>query len=98
MESGPRRRRVELTDQWEQIELLCGWTEQEDAPVSRDLPPAEAPKSTSGRMSSKSLARTLCRRAARSSGEFCQACCVVGACLCQVVQDRIQTSVLSHEL
>jgi hypothetical protein len=37
-------------------------------------------------------------RCARSSGESCQACCVVGVCLCQVIQDRIQTSVLSHEL
>ena len=25
MESRPRRRRVEPTDEWEQIELLCGW-------------------------------------------------------------------------
>jgi hypothetical protein len=35
---------------------------------------------------------------ARSSGEFCQACCVVEACLCRVIQDRIQTSALSHAL
>jgi hypothetical protein len=30
MESSQRRRRVEPTDEWEQIELLCGWPEQRD--------------------------------------------------------------------
>ena len=28
MESSRRRRRVEPTDEWEQIELLCGWPER----------------------------------------------------------------------
>jgi hypothetical protein len=30
MGSNRRRRRVEPTDDWEQIELLCGWAEQRD--------------------------------------------------------------------
>ena len=30
MTSRPRRRRVEPTDEWEQIELLCEWPEQRD--------------------------------------------------------------------
>jgi hypothetical protein len=27
---GKRRRRVEPTDDWEQLELLCGWVEQRE--------------------------------------------------------------------
>jgi hypothetical protein len=38
MESRPRlRRRVEPTDGWEQIELLCGWPEQRDYELIRPL-------------------------------------------------------------
>ena len=35
--SRPRRRRVEPTDEWEQIELLCGWPEQRDYELIRPL-------------------------------------------------------------
>ena len=35
MASGPRRRRVEPTDQWEQIELLHGWPEQREHELIR---------------------------------------------------------------
>ena len=37
MTSRPRRRRVEPTDGWEQIELLCGWPEQRDYELIRPL-------------------------------------------------------------
>jgi hypothetical protein len=38
VESSPRlRRRVEPTDEWEQIELLCGWPEQRDYELIRPL-------------------------------------------------------------
>ncbi len=37
MKSRPRRRRVEQTDEWEQIELLCGWPEQRDYELIRPL-------------------------------------------------------------
>jgi hypothetical protein len=37
MPSGPRRRRVEPTDEWEQIELLCAWPEQRDYELIRPL-------------------------------------------------------------
>ena len=37
MTSRPRRRRVEPTDEWEQIELLCGWPEQRDYELIRPL-------------------------------------------------------------
>jgi hypothetical protein len=37
MMSRPRRRRVEPTDEWEQIELLCGWPEQRDYELIRPL-------------------------------------------------------------
>jgi hypothetical protein len=34
---GRWRRRVEPTDEWEQIELLCGWPEQRDYELIRPL-------------------------------------------------------------
>jgi len=37
MESSQRRRRVEPTDEWEQIELLCGWPEQRDYELIRPM-------------------------------------------------------------
>jgi hypothetical protein len=37
MESSQRRRRVEPTDEWEQVELLCGWPEQRDYELIRPL-------------------------------------------------------------
>jgi hypothetical protein len=39
MGSNRRRRRVEPTDDWEQIELLCGWAEQRDYELIRPLVP-----------------------------------------------------------
>jgi hypothetical protein len=37
MESSQRRRSVEPTDEWEQIELLCGWPEQRDYELIRPM-------------------------------------------------------------
>ena len=37
MASGPRRRRVEPTERWEQIELLCAWPEQREYELIRPL-------------------------------------------------------------
>jgi hypothetical protein len=37
MTSRPRRWRVEPTDEWEQVELLCGWPEQRDYELIRPL-------------------------------------------------------------
>ena len=37
MASESRRRRVEPTDEWEQVELLCAWPEQRDYELIRPL-------------------------------------------------------------
>jgi hypothetical protein len=37
MESSQRRRSVEPTDEWEQIEPLCGWPEQRDYELIRPM-------------------------------------------------------------
>src|SRR5215216_3408412 len=70
MESRPRlRRRVEPTDEWEQIELLCGWSEQRDYELIRPLvlfgPPADGRSQETG----ASSGRTLRRKAARFEAE-----------------------------
>ena len=51
MGSNRRRRRVEPTDEWDQIELLCGWPEQREYELIRPLvlfgsPAAERAKET----------------------------------------------------
>ena len=37
MTGRPRRRRVETTDDWEQVQLLCAWPEQRDYELIRPL-------------------------------------------------------------
>lgn len=65
MASGPRRRRVEPTDQWEQIELLCGWPEQRDYELIRPLVLFGGPADARARETGEASSRTLRRRAAR---------------------------------
>src|ERR687893_1323455 len=65
MASGPRRRRVEPTDQLEQIELLCGWPEQRDYELIRPLVLFGGPADTRARETGEASSRTLRRRAAR---------------------------------
>ncbi len=60
-----RRRRVEPTDDWEQIELLCGWPEQRDYELIRPLvlfggPAAERAEET-GAASERALQRRVVR-------------------------------------
>jgi putative transposase len=69
MESGPRRRRVEPTDQWEQIELPCGWPEQRDYELIRPLVLFGDPADGRSRETGASSGRTLRRRAARFEAE-----------------------------
>jgi hypothetical protein len=69
MTSRPRRRRVESTNEWEQVELLCAWPEQRDYELIRPLElfgsPADGRADETGAFS----ARTLRRKAARFEAE-----------------------------
>ncbi len=69
MTSRPRRRRVEPTDEWEQIELLCGWPEQRDYELIRPLVLFGAPADKRSQETGVSSGRTLRRRAARFEAE-----------------------------
>jgi putative transposase len=69
MTSRPRRRRVEPTDEWEQIELLCGWPEQRDYELIRPLVLFGAPADKRSQETGVSSGRTLRRRAARFGAE-----------------------------
>jgi putative transposase len=69
MTSRPRRRRVEPTDEWEQIELLCGWPEQRDYEFIRPLVLFGAPADKRSQETGVSSGRTLRRRAARFDAE-----------------------------
>src|SRR5918997_5120543 len=72
MASGPRRRRVEPTVQWEQIELLCGWPEQRDYELIRPLVLFGGPADARARETGEASSRTLRRRAARFEVEGMQ--------------------------
>lgn len=63
------RRRIETTDEWEQIELLCAWPEQRDYELIRPL--VLFGSSTSERASETGAAaeRALQRRVARFDAE-----------------------------
>jgi putative transposase len=66
MESRPRlRRRVEPTDEWEQIELLCGWPEQRDYELIRPLVLFGATADGRSQETGASSGRTLRRKAAK---------------------------------
>jgi putative transposase len=69
MESGPRRRRVEPTEEWEQVELLCGWPEQRDYELIRPLVLFGASADGRARETGEASGRTLRRRAARFEAE-----------------------------
>jgi putative transposase len=69
MTSGPRRRRVEPTEEWEQIELLCGWPEQRDYELIRPLVLFGSPADARARETGEASGRTLRRRAARFEAE-----------------------------
>jgi len=69
MGTNGRRQRVDPTDEWEQIELLCGWPEQRDYELIRPLVLFGSP--ANGRASETGAAseRTLQRRASRFDAE-----------------------------
>ena len=69
MESSRRRRRVEPTDEWEQIELLCGWPEQRAYELIRPMVLFGAPANGRSEETGASSGRTLRRRAARFEAE-----------------------------
>ncbi|MDP9477381.1 MAG: helix-turn-helix domain-containing protein [Actinomycetota bacterium] len=69
MKSRPRRRRVDPTDEWEQIELLCGWPEQRDYELIRPLVLFGASAEGRSKETGVSSGRTLRRRAARFEAE-----------------------------
>jgi transposase len=65
MDENGRRRRVEPAEEWEQIELLCGWPEQRDYELIRPLVLFGSPASERARESDAASERTLQRRVAR---------------------------------
>ena len=69
MKSRPRRRRVEQTDEWEQIALLCGWPEQRDYELIRPLVLFGASADGRSRETGASSGRTLRRKAALFEAE-----------------------------
>ncbi len=69
MASEPRRRRVEPTDRWEQIELLCGWPEQREYELIRPLVLFGGPADGRAEETGAASGRTLRRRAARFEAE-----------------------------
>ena len=69
MESSQRRRRVEPTDEWEQIELLCGWPEQRDYELIRPMVLFGAPANGRSQETGESSGRTLRRKATRFEAE-----------------------------
>jgi putative transposase len=64
-----RRRRVGPTDEWEQIELLCGWPEQRDYELIRPLVLFGASADGRSRDTGAASGRTLQRRAKRFDAE-----------------------------
>jgi hypothetical protein len=69
MQSSQRRRRVEPTDEWEQVELLCGWPEQRDYELIRPMVLFGAPADGRAEETGASSGRALRRRAARFATE-----------------------------
>ena len=65
MTSRPRRWRIEPTDEWEQVELLCGWPEQRDYELICPLVLFGAPADGRSQETGASSGRTLRRKAAR---------------------------------
>jgi transposase len=63
------RRRVEPTDEWGQLELLCGWPEQREYELIRPLVLFGSPASERARETGAASERTLQRRAAAFEAE-----------------------------
>ncbi len=66
------RRRVEPTDEWEQIELLCGWPEQRDYELIRPLVLFGSPAAGRAEETGAAVERTLQRKARRFEAEGVQ--------------------------
>lgn len=64
-----RRRRAEPTDQWGQLELLCGWPEQRDYELIRPMVLFGVPAAERTRETAAVSERTLQRGAARFEAE-----------------------------
>jgi len=64
-----RRLRVEPTDEWEQIELLCGWPEQRDYELIRPLVLFGGPASERAGATGAASERTVQRRVVRFEAE-----------------------------
>jgi len=69
MESRPHRRRLEPTDEWEQIELLCAWPEQRDYELIRPMALFRIPAAERADETGAASERTLRRRLARFEAE-----------------------------
>jgi putative transposase len=69
MGSNRCRRRVEPTNDWEQIKLLCGWPEQRDYELIRPLVLFGSPASERASETSAASERTLQRRVVRFDAE-----------------------------
>lgn len=67
--NGRGRRRVEPTDDWEEIELLCGWPEQRDYELIRPLVLFGSPAAERASKIGATSERTLQRRASRFEAE-----------------------------
>ena len=81
MTEGSRRRRVEPTDEWEQIQLLCAWPEQRDYELIRPLVLFGGPASERASETGAASGRTLRRRAARFEAEGVESLFASGAAL-----------------
>jgi len=69
MGSNRRRRRVEPTEDWEQIELLCSWPEQRDYELIRPSVLFGSPASERAEETGAASERTLQRRVVRFEAE-----------------------------
>jgi putative transposase len=69
MASEPRRRRIEPTHRWEQIELLCAWPEQREYELIRPLVLFGSPADERAEETRAASGRTLRRRAGRFEAE-----------------------------
>jgi putative transposase len=69
MAADRRRRRAEPTDDWGQLELLCGWPEQRDYELIRPMVLFGSPASVRAKETGAASERTLQRRAAGFEAE-----------------------------
>jgi hypothetical protein len=69
MARASRRRRIEPTDDWEQLELLCLWPEQRDYELIRPLVLFGSPASERAQETAAVSERTLRRKTRRFEAE-----------------------------